>query len=68
MCIGMEEWSRERTGWRTEQKDKGNFFWDLLKAASWGIIYITRCPTEGPKFRCGEGSVPSCNLSLQQKK
>lgn len=68
MCIGVEEWSRERTSWRAEQKDKGNFFWDLLKTASWGIIYITGGPTEKPKFRGREGSVPSCNLSLQQKK
>ena len=44
---------RERTGWRAEEKDKGHLFQDILRAACWGIIGITRVPTAGLNLGCG---------------
>lgn len=43
----------ERAGWRVEAKGKGHLFQDILRAVSWGIIYITRGPTAGPNLGCG---------------
>lgn len=47
------EWGTDRTGWGAEETEKGNFIWGILKAASWGTIYITGDPLRGLTWDVG---------------